>query len=146
MICAVCERGGCGPWQFYGCSHAAHTRCDREYEDKENCPRCAATMAPPPGATPPGVRHCGDCGLSLGTLIQSTFAGMGVPERCPACDRKARIKHMLALLPDHHDREWEGLNDFERNFLPSVRTYFEEHGTLTDKQLAVLERLYEAHR
>ena len=54
------------------------------------------------------------------------------------------IRKMLALLPKPGEREWDeiAINDFEAEFLTSVRDQFSRKGSLSEKQYAVLERIY----
>jgi hypothetical protein len=37
---------------------------------------------------------------------------------------------------------FEKITDWEQEFLESVETYFDRHGNITDKQEAILERIY----
>lgn len=87
------------------------------------------------------VNRC-PCGASLGTLTQTVLPGTG-PEKCAACQTKDRIKMMLAGLPSKGEREFEALNEFEQEFLPSVREQFGRRGELSEKQYQVLERIWE---
>lgn len=49
---------------------------------------------------------------------------------------RERIKHLLNFI------EPEELNDWENEFYFSVKEQFEQRGSLTDKQVAVLEKIY----
>lgn len=57
------------------------------------------------------------------------------------------VRSMLALLPTPKDREWDeiAMNDFEAEFLTSVRDQFSRKQRISEKQFAVLERIYRKH-
>lgn len=88
------------------------------------------------------IKRCAECGVSLGTLQQESLSGM--LEYCPNCQTKREVKHMLALLPEEgDDPERDRLNDWENNFLDSVREQFEKKRLLSERQFLVLCRLYD---
>ena len=65
----------------------------------------------------------------------------------PEEKRLSRIAMLLKALPfeDDEDREWEWnrLTSWEQEFLSSIRGYFERNNTLSKRQEAVLEDLWE---
>jgi hypothetical protein len=83
---------------------------------------------------------CPDCRKPLGKNAQGAL--LPDAERCADCLTTARIRWWLKALPFETDREWDQLTDFEMEFLPSARRQFAQHGTLSEKQYQVLERIW----
>lgn len=85
---------------------------------------------------------CDDCGTAVPPPREPALPGLKVAQRCAPCGRKARITHLLCMLPDEDDGSFEALTAWEQAFLPSVREQFEKRGSLSDAQLEALERIY----
>jgi hypothetical protein len=50
---------------------------------------------------------------------------------------------MLEILPAEGEMGWEKLTEWEQTFLDSVREQFEDEKILSEKQLEVLERIWD---
>jgi hypothetical protein len=82
---------------------------------------------------------------SLGTALPREMARVR-DEVMPAyLATRDRIAHMLTMLPDEGTDEFDDLSEFEQEFLPSCRSQFERKGTLSERQVEILERLYAKH-
>ena len=90
------------------------------------------------------VARCA-CGATLGTQSQAGLPGTNTAAKCIRCVTADHVKHMLTMLPDEDDREFDELSEFEQKFLPSVRSQFASKGTLSERQIETLERLYAKH-
>lgn len=84
------------------------------------------------------------CGATLGRAAQ--LGMLRKPELCPKCQTARHCRHMLAMLPVPDEREWNRLNEFEQEFVPSVRQQLESKGVLSERQVEVLERIYARHQ
>ena len=87
------------------------------------------------------VERCAKCGASLGTMTQETM--LGVEKLCGSCLTIQRITHILAMLPEEDDLEFDRLSEWEQKFTVSVRDQFSRRGTLTVKQFLRLEEVYD---
>lgn len=87
------------------------------------------------------VDRCSKCNVSLGTQTQGVLAGTGKALLCPVCQRNETAAHYLKMLPTEED-EWDRLSEWEQEFIVSVRDQFGRRGTVSEKQFAILERLY----
>ena len=83
------------------------------------------------------------CGATLG--LQPGLPGTHTQTKCIRCLTRDRIAHMLTMLPDEGTDEFDDLSKFEQEFLPSCRSQFERKGTLSERQVEILERLYAKH-
>ena len=62
----------------------------------------------------------------------------------PIAERKRLAQHWLSLLPEPDDTDmlWDDLSEWEQQFLTSVRQQFAQREDVSEKQFAVLERIY----
>lgn len=86
------------------------------------------------------------CGATLGTNSQPGLPGTDTAAKCIRCITRDRIKHILTLLPDEDEYEFAAFTDFEQQFVPSVKRQFETRGTLSERQVEILEQIYERRR
>lgn len=83
------------------------------------------------------------CGATLGTHAQPGLPGTGTTAKCIRCVTKDHIRHMLALLPDEDEGDFERLGKWEQGFLTSIREQLERRGSLSEKQYEKLCQVYE---
>lgn len=86
------------------------------------------------------------CGKSLGTNSQPGLPGTDTAAKCVRCVTADHIRHMLALLPDEDEREFERLGEWEQGFLTSIREQFARRNGLSEKQHEKLCQVYERLR
>jgi hypothetical protein len=55
-----------------------------------------------------------------------------------AGDKPTQIRYMLDHCADFEER----MTEWERNFLESITEQFEQRGSLSEKQIEVVERIY----
>jgi len=84
---------------------------------------------------------CAKCGAALGLGTQQPLFGGKIV--CHGCQRIERIGMILRNLPKADEFGWSALSPWEREFVPSVRSYFEKHGDLTEAQYRRLEEIWE---
>lgn len=91
------------------------------------------------------VDRCADCQTSLGTMTQEVLPGVNVSKRCPACERNVLVKHWLTMLPLDDGDDWHTLTEWEQEFVRSVRQQYARKGSVSEKQYAIIERIYAKH-
>lgn len=91
---------------------------------------------------------CDTCGKTYSSGVQpDMFSGK---RRCLACIGNTRITVMLEVLPNEKiesdEYAWSKLNWREQDLLRSFRSQWKRKGTLSEKQLIVLEQIYKKQR
>ena len=91
------------------------------------------------------VQRCAGCGVSLGSVAQGDLRG--IPAKlCIGCLTQARAKMILQVLPEPDEGlQWDRLNEWEQDFLTSIRRQFAARGTVTERQYEVLENLWKKY-